>query len=485
MALFTRNSGVRELKDAFGSVLSEVDRLTTEHERLEEAVNGTGLAALRAEDKGWRLISGGVLDTDEIDLDVLREHAADARALRAMNPLVKRGIVVRNANIWRDKINYPDAANEILEDPVNKEQFFGDEAQEELEAAYCTDGQYFLLLDSATKQVRRIPFHEITGIITNPDYDSEIWYYKRTYVRRTTQTSDGETRKQTVSTYYPAVDLPVHKRLKANKIGETPIDHSKAIEHSTVNSSTGWRYGVPDLLGAVYWARAYKEALEADYTLKKALARFAFKLSNQSAKGNRAAAAKLAQPVARSEAGSTVSLGAGQDLQAINKSGSSVDFSASSPLAGMVAAALDIPLSVILTDGSAGGRQGAENALEQPTIDTMNLRRKTHLKSRQRVLEYFGVEGEITWHDLHGDQTHRRLQSIGLAKDMGVLHPEEVRGEVLNALAVVTDKAVDDIPEDYNKQPEVTDGPGEQSPVGPLSDGTNDSRDNPGGPTDA
>src|SRR5690554_8219577 len=108
MALFTRNSGVRELKDAFGSVLSEVDRVTTEHERLEEAVNGTGLAALRAEDKGWGLISGGVLDTDEIDLRVLRAHAADARALRAMKPRVKRCIVVRNGNVWAGHMTYAD-----------------------------------------------------------------------------------------------------------------------------------------------------------------------------------------------------------------------------------------------------------------------------------------------------------------------------------------------------------------------------------------
>lgn len=484
MALLTRTRGAQELREAFGTMASEVDRLTTEHERLEEAVSGTGLAALRAEDRGWRLISGGVLGTDEIDLEVLREHAADARALRAMNPLVKRGIVVRNAYIWQDEIDYPAEADGIREDGVNKEQFFGDEAREELEAAYCTDGQYFLLLDSRTKQVRRIPFHEIAGVVTNPDYDSEIWYYKRTYTKQTTDTSNGETRKETVSTYYPAVDLPVEKRLRVRSIGGTPIDHSKAIEHSTVNSSTGWRYGVPDLLGAVYWARAYKEALEADYTLKKALARFAFKLSNQTAKGNRAAAARLAQPVARSEAGSTVALGAGQDLQAVNKSGSSVDFASSTPLAGMVAAALDIPLSVILTDGSAGGRQGAEAALEDPTIKTMNLRRKAHLASRRRVLRYFGITGEITWHDLHGDLVHRRLQSIGLGKEMGVLHPEEVRSEVLNALAVVTDKAANNVPEDYDKQPEQPQ-PGQSSPVGPMSDGTNDSRATPGGATDA
>lgn len=483
MRLFDRNSGTAELRQAFRAMISEVDRLDEEQERLKEAVQGTGLAALRAEDKGWRLISGGMYDRDEIDLDVLLEHAADARALRAMNPLVKRGVVVRNAYIWKDEITYPDSANSLINNPINQREFFSQEAREELEAAYCTDGQYFLLLDRGKREIRRIPLREITGVIVNPDHDDEIWYYRRTYTRtRTATDGTGVTEKETVETYYPSIHLGDRRPLKVEKIGDVPIDHSKVIEHSKVNSATGWRYGVPDLLGAVYWARAYKEALEADYTLKKALARFAFKISNQSSRGGRAVAAKLAQPAPRSEAGSTVTLGAGQDLQAINKSGSSVDFSGSSPLAGMVAAALDVPLSVILTDGSAGGRQGAEAALEDPTIKTMNRRRRTHLDSRRRVLKYFGIRGEITWHDLDGDLVHRRLQSIQLADSMGVLHPEETRAEALNALSVVTDKAVGDIPEKYTKKeekPEFGDGPG------PLSDGTNDSRDTPGGATNA
>lgn len=463
------------IRGVLTGMAGEVADMREQLEDLAESAPqaGAGLAALRQEDVGWRNILGGLNDTDEMDVQVLKDHAVQARALRAMNPIVKRGIVVRNAYIWQQDIIYPEAAQSIVNDPINEAEFFGQEAREELEAAYATEGQYFILADPRKRQVRRIPFSEITGIVTNPEHRSEIWYYRRTYTRTVTD-NNGHDKATTVEVYYPSITYKGPYRSRINGI---KVDKSKAIEHSRVNSSIGFRYGVPDLLGAVYWARAYKEYLEASYTLAKALARLAFKVSNTSNKGAKAVAARLAGPVDRSEAGSTVALGAGQDLQAINKSGSSVDFEAGTPLAAMVAAALDIPLSVVLTDGSAGGRQGAEAALEDPTIKTMNLRRQTHLDSRIRILRYFGVTDSPVWHELDGALLHRRLQSIKLAQDTGMLHDEEVRSEVIRTLSIITDRAVDDIPE-----PKET--PTEDSP-GPLSDGTNDSRDNPSGATDA
>src|SRR5690625_1928336 len=107
----------------------------------------------------------------------------------------------------------------------------------------------------------------------------------------------------------------------------------------------------------------------------------------------------------------------------------------------------------------------------------MNLRRQTPLDSRICSVRYFGVTDSPASHELEGAALHRRLQSSKLAQDTGMLHDEEVRGEVIRTLRIITDRAVDDIPEPKE-------APAEDSP-GPLSDGTNDSRDNPSGATDA
>lgn len=472
------DTGTRGLKEALVGLANEVDDLQDRQERIQESLQSrAGLAALVQEDEGWRLIGGGESTYDEVDLDYLKTHAHEARRLRALNPLVKRGVVVRNAYIWQHDIKFPDAAKRILENPTNQEQVFGEAAKEELEASLATDGQYFILCDGTRKETHRIPFSEITGTVRNPEFNDEVWYYRRTYTKTSTNLRTGvaSIQPEEVNIWYPAIGYTGEV---AKKINDQKVDGTKRIEHAVVNSFTGFPFGIPDLIGAVYWAGAYKQYLEASYTLAKALARLAFKVSNQSSRGSKAVAAKLAGPVNRNEAGSTVTLGAGQDLQAINKSGSGIDFGAGTPLASMVAASLDVPLSVLLTDGSAGGRQGAEAALEDPTIRTMNMRRKTHKNSLARILRYFGVEGELVWPPLNGDHIHRRLQSLQLAVDSGLIHREEGRADALRTLEIDTDKAINDLPEIERNVPQ-TDGPG------PLSDGTNDSRDNPGGPTDA
>lgn len=487
MGLF--DNGSRELREAMGGLATSVGILWDNQERLQEAVRGEGLAALAAEDKGWRPIKGLLTGQDEVDVEDLRAHASEARKLRAYNPIVKRGVVVRNSYIWTDEIEYPEAAKRIIDKPINQANLFGEEACETLEAALDTDGQYFLLVDTSTKEVRQLTFAEITGTYRNPEHNAEIWYYQRSYTRAETDDVTGVTKPEVIVEWYPAIDLEGQPK---GTINGQPVNRNKRIEHARVNTIVGTGWGIPDLLGAVYWAGAYKRYLEASYTLSKALARLAFKVSNQSSKGAKSSAARLAGPVPGGESGSTVTLGAGQDLQAINKSGSGINFSAGTPLAAMVSATLDVPLSVLLTDGSAGGRQGAEAALEDPTIKTMNRRRKVHLASRNRVLRALGVDGLATWATLNGDLVHRRIQSIKLAADTGLLHPEESRGEFIRALEIVTEKDATDIPAEYEKRLEKltqVNTPGEDdgraTGAGPLSDGTNDSRSTPGGATDA
>lgn len=483
MGLF--DNGTSGLRSALGGLAADVDTLRDNQERIQESVrSGVGLGGLMREDIGWRKLRGGADDNDAIPLDVLKEHAEKARKLRALNPLVKRGIVVRNAYIWQHEIQYPSGAEKIVDNPVNQEQFFGDETQEELEASLATDGQYFLLCDPTRKTVHKIPFDEITGTVRNPEHEGEIWYYRRTFTKSITELETGHTQPEVQNVWYPAITYTGQVK---TRILDQEVDGTKRIEHARINTITGSGFGIPDLIGAVYWAAAYKEYLEASYTLSKALARLAFKVSNQSSKGSKAVAAKMAGPVNRNEAGSTVALGAGQDLQAINKSGSGIDFGAGTPLAAMVAAALDIPLSVVLTDGSAGGRQGAEAALEDPTIKTMNLRRKSHLASRARVLTLFGITEKPVWPLLNGDLLHRRVQAVQMAGATGLLHPEEERAEYRRALGIVGGRDDNDIPEAYTKKIEQADAAAAAKAAGPgaLSDGTNDSRDTPGGATDA
>src|SRR5690606_3414332 len=199
---------------------------------------------------------------------------AEARQLRAYNPLVQRGVGVRNAYIWQDAIQYPEGAKRIVEKPLNEQQFFGEEACEELEATLSTDGQYFILVDTAAQEVRRIPFSEITGVYRNPEHNAEIWYYRRTYSRLQTDEATGVTQNDVVEEWHPAITYD--GAAKSEILGK-PVNKTVLMEHARVNTMVGTPWGIPNLMGAVYWAGAYKRYLEASYTLSKALARLAFK----------------------------------------------------------------------------------------------------------------------------------------------------------------------------------------------------------------
>ena len=113
----------------------------------------------------------------------------------------------------------------------------------------------------------------------------------------------------------------------------------------------------------------------------------------------------------------------------------------------MVSAALDIPLSVLLTDGSAGGRQGAETALEDPTFKALELRRQLHIDMLNEVALALGIKISVEYGSINNDQTHRRIQSLTLAYQNGALHRVEMRSGVLQLLKIAGSLPLEDLPE--------------------------------------
>ncbi len=181
------------------------------------------------------------------------------------------------------------------------------------------------------------------------------------------------------------------------------------------------------------------------------------------------------------------------------KAGAGIDMTSGSPLAAMVAAALDVPLSVLLTDGSAGGRQGAETALEEPTFKAFELRRRIHQDLVKRVLAAAGYKTEVDLAPLSNDLIQRWGQVVTLGLQNGILHRVEARELFLRRFAPVNAKPVNELPDwedlsapvqqfgaqdDGGKEEDQGKDDGNTG-VGPLSDGTNSSRDGEGATTNA
>lgn len=461
-------------------------RIEAAMESAARAFSDTADALTRAsfmkEDIGWYDPSGRA--SDLVPLSVIKEHSIRSRRLATYNTIVKRGINIRNAYMWTDVPEPRKIAKRAKErlEPV----LLGREARVRDEAAFNTDGMVIYRV-SPGGNVAPVPITRVQGVARAEDALDEADIHALLITPVPLEDPSRATLPDpewVILDGKPRVDVVDQGGYKTSK--------TDVLVVACVNRLAGEQWGKPDLMGAVYWAQAYKEYLEAGHVLAKALARVAFKVKSTTTAQQQAVIDKMST---LQGTGATASLGADQDLLAVSKAGAGIEFSAGTPLAAMVAAALDVPLSVLLTDGSAGGRQGAETALEEPTFKALELRRQVHKDLVRRVLRAAGFKTEVDLAPLSNDLIQRWGQVVTLGLQNGILHRVEARELFLRRFAPVNAKPVSALPdwEDLSApQPRLGSGEEEDqgkddgnTGVGPLSDGTNSSRDGEGKTTNA
>ena len=406
MSMFDRLTGstaleVTEETDTVGRITFMAEQLeaaTSTIDMLQESLADVELAR---EDAGWRRI-GAFVDR-QMSRDGLNRSAELCRVMVAANPLVKRGLQLRHAYVWGSgvEIEARDKENTDLIDVLtahmdtNEDVLFGAQAQEELERALGTDGNLFLAHFtkplSGRVKVRALPFSEFTERVTNPDDRDETWFYLR---RWTAEEIDSTGRRQTVQNeaFYP--DLAYRPRARPKMIDDVEIMWDAPIRHVSVNRLEGQDWGLGDAFAAIDWARAYSDYLNDWARLMKALAKYAWRVTAD----NKAKAGNAASQIRKNTAG-TGELGpatkpaggagatavmAGATLEAIPKSGATLDAESGRPLAAMVAAALGLPVTMLLADPGQTGARAVAETLDRPTI--------LEFKGRQRL-----------WQRVYGD----------------------------------------------------------------------------------
>jgi hypothetical protein len=458
-----------------------VDTLETRNEELVGQI-GTDMvqeagefstAQLALEDIGWRPLIGIADDANQFTLEGLHRVSELCRAVATVNPLVKRGLLVRTGYIWGSGVQIvarefaagpgrprtvnttpkmPDGIEDVLTSVI---------AQMEIERSAATDGNLFFLVDKKAKTVQRVPFYEVSEGVSARGNREKLMYIRRTWndwdldsdpdgtqARPFTEPQPGNRwvpeqpkamQDQVGGTYrntwYPT---PAAAGDNRKSIAGDEVDNSKVMVHVAFNRLVGWRWGVPDVLPAIWWTKAYKEFLENSATLTKAYARFAWKVTSDRSRTVKRTAATLAQTPARDPAtgmplgiGGSAVLGAGQDLSAIQRN-TSVDFDSGRPLAAMIAAALDVPLPALTCDPTLGSRATAQ-ALDTSTILVMQARQKAMNEAIMLIFQLLGLKVRLRWPDISEEPVHRRVQAIDMAARLGVLRATETRTMVLDA----------------------------------------------------
>lgn len=351
----------------------------------------------------------------EFDPQALIQMRSICRLMAVKNPLIKRGLGLRAAYVWGQGCEISARANgktspgeqdvqavvaAFLDEPSNRAAVTGGAARTQLEHALGHDGEVFIALFTSPStgevQARPVPADEIVEIIYDPQDRYRPWYYRRRWQLTTISPATGLTSVEAVEEFYPAVGY--RPRSQPKQFGPYAVNWDAPILHVPVNRPLGWSRGIPDVYAAVDWARAYKIFLEDWATLVKALSRFAWRMT---AKGSQKAAVKTKLAAAPStdpatgkalDVGATALMPADAMLQAIPKSGATIDSESGRPLAAMVAAGMGVPVTMLLGDPGTTGNRATAETLDRPTELEMQQRQELWADAYRRMIHYVIVE---------------------------------------------------------------------------------------------
>lgn len=382
-----------------------VDELS-EALRQEQATNELlieSITDLEQDNAGWvRLeqLSGQLAFTRQ----GLNEIAASARLNWLANPLIRRGVNVRTYYTWGQgvEISARDAdVNEVvqafLDDKLNQQVLFGHDARQDTDRALQLDANLFLSLFTSPLtgrvQVRSLPWTEITRVVSNPQDRADRWFYLREWDATVIDPVNGGMRTDRQRAFYPVLGYRPVTRVK--RIGDVEVRWDSPTLHVRVGQLDGMDFGVSEVYSALAWARAYKAFLEDWASLAKALSKFAWK--GKAKPGRTSALREVVEGRTTTTTGGARSAsGAGQalissgdvtDLTPISKTGATLDADSGRPLAMMVAAAMDIPYTILMGDPDIGNLATAKT-LDRPTELAMQARREMWAGIYRQLIEY-------------------------------------------------------------------------------------------------
>ena len=391
----THESGTDLVLSGKTITAEEYGQLANQLEVVNESLAQLELAR---EDVGWDRLMGE--SNKEFTRAGFRRNAEIGRVLAIGNPMTKRALAIRYAYVWGQGIgttargdgtkgqqDVNDVVQEFLDDDRNRAAFTGSQASEQLEKSLGTDGNVFLACFTkpltGQVQVRTLPFDEIEDIILNPDDRTDPWFYKRVYVRHVLNLESGKMDSRPTTVYYPS--LHFRPQMRPRTINGAVIMWDAPVYHVKANALDGWKFGVGDVYASAAWVRAYKEFLEDWATLMKSLSRIAWQLTADKKSGAQQARQQIV--ATQPGAGQTVA-SSGAKLEAVPKSGATLDSDSGRPLAAMAAAGFGVPVTMLLADPGVTGSRATATTLDLPTRLEFTGRRELWTECRRAILGY-------------------------------------------------------------------------------------------------
>lgn len=422
-------------------------QLTEDNAFLKEELSRVQ-AMFQVEDRGWTKLFGGLGEDDApgMSLAQVKEWAAQIQEYIVGNPYIKRGSSLRSNYVWSKSINIPGSAPtgkrgqrsklvDFCNHPKTKEYLLSAQANDEMERSAFATGAYLLIGNDSTGTIDHpVPITEVTNFMTNPDYSGEVWAYLREWDSMNPATGEKKLEKR----WYYTDRVPKTDRRDSIKVGadNIKVDKSKTIFDVTFNSQVGWPLGIPDAVAAIVWARIYSEMVNHGKVMTESLAKFAFKVVQNTQQGAKNVGVKTSQ----GGAGQTGVVGANNDLVPLSSAGKTYDFQGLQAIIAAVATSLEVSVVHLTSDpGSAGSSYGSASNLDLPTKKSVITRQNLWESYIARILKW--ATGETVAVDFPplDDDIYRAVQSLVLLWDTGTVHPDELRDSIVE-LGGILDK---------------------------------------------
>ena len=411
--------------DQNSELLQQVSELYRENEQLAESYSALARATLEFDEKGWSPINS--VREDGVLLEDVKVMAKSARKQTVSNAVLKRGSMLRASYVFGRGFKMSSRGNplppryqNIIDDPVNQQVLFSEDACKRNERTLFTDGNFFVRYDRRNRRFGRVSVDEIAGWASDPDDPDIIRYLLREYVRPGT--------KDIIKVWYPMdyVESPVAR------IEDIPVDRNFVLIDHRENVSPGGLWGTPDALPALPWAWAYSEYLKDGSKMLKALSSIAWQVKSKTAKGVEKASSKL---INNRQVAATAVTGADVELSALPRN-NSVDLDTGRPLAAMAATAMEVSVEAVLAGaGSTGG--GGAQVLDQSTLNAAYARQGNWEYFFLRVLRVMGVpEPSVRFNNIIVDPAYRTIQSLGQAWMTGLFNADVMQNEMAEQLGI-------------------------------------------------
>ena len=393
---FTRYDRVLE-EASTSEVAALTSQVSTLSFELERAVESMAELELSRDSAGWQKL--GEQANRDFTRDGLRKAGAQGRVMGIANTLIKRGRAIRYAYVWGQGLDISardsavnDVVQAFLDDESNRESFTGTQARQQREGALYDEGNHFRahFTDPLTGrvQVRTILADEIDDIVTDPEDRTVPWYYIRSWTEQEVSKT-GTVTSAPRKAAYPALKYQPATRPKKLRLGseEIEVQWDAPVKHLKVNAIEGGKFGIGDSYASLPWAMGYKNFQEDWTQLMRALARIAFITSSKTKSAAQQKRAQL-QGMGAMPAGGTVNLTDDQKLEAVPKSGATIDAESGRPIAALVASGLDLPVTILLADPGQTGARATAQTLDLPTRLIFQARQELHTEDLLDTLGY-------------------------------------------------------------------------------------------------